>query len=160
MAGLQVINLLPSQLPGVQEFYYYFIYYHYFLFYILFHLIPITTMFSFHGQLRLRNNRGSPAHVCQTPRPMLSVTSGIFLVTNSNNSKTSHVYLEAYICLGFPGGSDGKESAHNSRDPNPWGGMIPWRKGMVTHSSVLTWRIPRTERSLDGVAKSRTQLSD
>ena len=85
MAGLQVINLLPSQLPGPQEFiYYYSIYYHYFLFYILFHLIPTTTVFSFHGQPRLRNNKESPGHVCQTPRPMLSITRGIFLVTNNN----------------------------------------------------------------------------
>ena len=121
MAGLQDINLLPSQLPGPQEFVYdYFIYYHYLLFYVLFHVIPTTTVFSFHGQLRLRNNRESPAHICQTQRPVLSITSGIFLVTDdNNNNKTSHVYLEAYICLGFPGGSDSKESVRNARDPDP-----------------------------------------
>ena len=30
----------------------------------------------------------------------------------------------------FPGGSDGKESACNARDPefNPWVGKIPWRR--------------------------------
>ena len=49
-------------------------------------------------------------------------------------------------CLGFPGGSDGKESAHNAGDP----GSIPGsgrslEEGMATHSSTLAWRIPWTE---------------
>ena len=48
--------------------------------------------------------------------------------------------------LGFPGGSDGKESACNKGDP----GSIPGRedpleKEMETHSSILAWRIPWTE---------------
>ena len=48
--------------------------------------------------------------------------------------------------LGFPGGSDGKESASNVGDP----GLIPgWddplEKEMATHSSILAWRIPWTE---------------
>jgi len=34
--------------------------------------------------------------------------------------------------MGFPGGSDGKESAHNSEDL----GSIPG-SGMATHSSIL-----------------------
>ena len=45
--------------------------------------------------------------------------------------------------VGFPGGSDGKESACNMRDL----GLIPVLRrspggGMATHSSILTWRIP------------------
>ena len=39
----------------------------------------------------------------------------------------------------------------------------PLEKGMATHSSILAWRIPRTEepgRPGYGVAKSRTQLSN
>ena len=40
----------------------------------------------------------------------------------------------------------------------------PLEKGMATHSSILAWRIPRTEEpgglQDHGVAKSRTQLSD
>ena len=45
------------------------------------------------------------------------------------------------------GGSDGKESACNG-DPV----SIPvlrdsLEKGMATHSSILAWRIPRTEES-------------
>ena len=47
---------------------------------------------------------------------------------------------------GFPGGSDGKESACNTGDL----GLIlcwedPLEKGMATHSSILAWRISWTE---------------
>ena len=48
--------------------------------------------------------------------------------------------------MDFPSDSDGKESACN-------GGVLglipgledPLEKGMETHSSILAWRIPRTE---------------
>jgi len=48
--------------------------------------------------------------------------------------------------VGFPGGSDSKEYACNTRD---WG-SIPGlgrslEEGMVTHSTVLAWRVPWTE---------------
>ena len=57
-----------------------------------------------------------------------------------------------YLIMGFPGGSDGKESACYVWDP----GLIPGlgrsagdlstpEKGMATLSSILAWRIPRTE---------------
>ena len=51
-----------------------------------------------------------------------------------------------YLSLGFPGGSEVKASASNVGDP----GSIPGRedpleKEMVTHSSILAWRIPWTE---------------
>ena len=49
---------------------------------------------------------------------------------------------------GFPGGSDGKESACNLGDPSliPGSGRSdPLEKGMATHSSILSWRIPWTE---------------
>ena len=48
--------------------------------------------------------------------------------------------------LGFPSGSDGKESACNTGDPGSvtgWGD--PLDKEMVTHSSVLAWKILWTE---------------
>ena len=34
-----------------------------------------------------------------------------------------------------------------SRRPgfDPWVGKIPWRREWLTHSSILAWRIPRTE---------------
>ena len=63
------------------------------------------------------------------------------------------VYVCVCVCVcgrhlytSFPGGSGGKESACHAGDP----GSIPgWKdsleKGMATHSSNLTWRIPWTE---------------
>ena len=44
--------------------------------------------------------------------------------------------------MGFPGGSDGEESGCDAGD---LGWEDPLEKGMATHSSVLTWRIPWTE---------------
>jgi len=48
--------------------------------------------------------------------------------------------------VGFPGGSDSKESACNARDPGymPGSGR-PLEKGMATHSSITAWRTPWTE---------------
>ena len=47
---------------------------------------------------------------------------------------------------GFPGGSDGKESACNAGD---WGIVPGWEdppeKEMAVHSSILAWRIPWKE---------------
>ena len=48
--------------------------------------------------------------------------------------------------MGFPGGSDGKESACNAGDLVQSLGLI-LEKGMATHSSILAWRIPWTEES-------------
>ena len=48
--------------------------------------------------------------------------------------------------MGFPGGSDGKESACNVGDP---GLILGWEdplvKGIATHYRNLAWRIPRTK---------------
>ena len=58
--------------------------------------------------------------------------------------------------MSFPGDPDSKESAAcNARDP----GSIPG-KGMATHSSILAWRIPRTERSLAGCSPWGHKESD
>ena len=49
------------------------------------------------------------------------------------------------IKLGFPGGSDSKESSCNVGDPNSipeLGDLL--EKGMATHSSILAWIIPWT----------------
>ena len=48
--------------------------------------------------------------------------------------------------MGFPGGSEGKESACSAGDL----GLISalgdaLEEGMATHSSILAWRIPWTE---------------
>ena len=53
---------------------------------------------------------------------------------------------QSLIAMGFPGGSDGKESACNAANP----GLIPelgrsLEKGKAIHSSSFSWRIPWTE---------------
>ena len=45
---------------------------------------------------------------------------------------------------GFPGGSDGKESACYLGDLSQ---EDPLEKGMAPHSSILAWEIPWTETS-------------
>ena len=69
--------------------------------------------------------------------------------------------------MGFPGGSDGKESACNARDPGwipPSGPEDLLEKGTVAHPSVLAWRIRWTEKSggllTMGVTKSPTGQRD
>ena len=48
--------------------------------------------------------------------------------------------------MGFPGGSDGKESACNAGDPaSILRQEDPLENEMATHSSILAWRIPQTE---------------
>ena len=53
------------------------------------------------------------------------------------------------LCLGFLGGSDGKESVCNVGDlgPIPGLGRSPGEGNgyMATHSTILAWRIPCTE---------------
>ena len=50
--------------------------------------------------------------------------------------------------MGFPGGSDSKESAHNA---GTWVQSLGWEdpleRGMAIHSSILAWRIPWTEEA-------------
>ena len=62
----------------------------------------------------------------------------------------------------FPGGSDCNESSCNAGDP----GSIPGlgrslEEEVATHSSILVWRIPWTEKpgglyTVHGIAKSQT----
>ena len=53
--------------------------------------------------------------------------------------------------MGFPDGSDGKESACNARDLGSLTGSLrqdlkdPLEKEMTTNSSILAWTIPQTE---------------
>ena len=68
--------------------------------------------------------------------------------------------------MGFPGGSDSKESAYNVRELGSISGLgrTPGG-GKATHSSTLAWRIPMNRgpgglQSVHGVMKNWTQLSD
>ena len=59
---------------------------------------------------------------------------------------TVPMYLDSI--QGFPGGSDGKESACNAEDLGLILGLgISLGEGMATQSSILTWRISQTEES-------------
>ena len=62
---------------------------------------------------------------------------------------------------GFPGGSDGKESACNEGDLG-WEDTL--EEGMATHSSILAWSIPMGreawQATAHGVTKSQTRLSE
>ena len=66
---------------------------------------------------------------------------------------------------GFPGGSDGKESAAMWETWVQFLGLEdPLEEGMATHSSILAWRI-FTDRGawqaiVHGVAKIWTQLNN
>ena len=66
---------------------------------------------------------------------------------------------------GFPGGSEGKESACNAGDLGLIPGLEdPLEKGMAIHSIILAWRIPWTEEpgglQSMGLQRSWTRLSD
>ena len=53
--------------------------------------------------------------------------------------------LPTPVFLGFPGGSDAKESACNAGDLgliHAMGWEDPLEEGMATHSRILAWRIP------------------
>ena len=66
--------------------------------------------------------------------------------------------------LGFPSASDGKESAEMQETRvQSLGWEDPLQEGMATHSNILAWRIPWTERgakwaTVHGVAQSQTRL--
>ena len=68
--------------------------------------------------------------------------------------------------MGFPGGSDGKESACNAGELGSIPGLEdPLQKAMTIFSSILAWKIPWTEETgrlhtVHGVLKIQTQLSD
>ena len=65
--------------------------------------------------------------------------------------------------MGFPVGSDGKESTCNAEDLRSLGQEDPLGEGMATHSSILVWRIwmdkVTQQATVHGVKKSLTWLS-
>ena len=69
------------------------------------------------------------------------------------------------VQLGFPGGSDGKESAcHVGTQVQSLGLEGSLEKGMATHSSIIAWRIPMDRGAwwtvFHWVTKIWTGLSD
>ena len=78
----------------------------------------------------------SPPLVCSQGRVLGPVPSSLFVF---------HLLLPILLhLLGFPGSSNGKESACNAQDLglSPGAGKIPWRRKMAAHSSTLAWRVP------------------
>jgi len=66
----------------------------------------------------------------------------------------------SWVVWGFPCGSDSKETACiEGLRFDPWVRKIPVQKGMATHSSILAWRIPKTEEP-GGLQKCWTQWSN
>ena len=77
--------------------------------------------------------------------------------------------LPTPVFLGFLGGSDSKESAHNVEDLGWRPGLKTWvrslgwedplAEGMATHSSILAWKSPWTEEpgGLHGVTHGVTE---
>ena len=75
---------------------------------------------------------------------------------NSNTKSTRlkclfGILLLINIChLGFPCGSAGKESASNAGDLGSIPGLgIPMERGKATHSNILVWRIPWSDKESD-----------
>ena len=68
------------------------------------------------------------------------------LEVGSPGAKLRWKYEEIWLPLGFPGGSDSKESSCNAGELGsiPRLGSSP-RDGMATPSSILAWRVPWTE---------------
>ena len=60
------------------------------------------------------------------------------------------------LCRGFPGGSDGKVSAVWETQVRSLGQEDPLEKEMATHSSILAWKIPWTEKP-GGLQSMRSQ---
>ena len=59
--------------------------------------------------------------------------------------------LYIIVCtLGFPGGSDGRESFCNAEDLGLISGWEdPLEEGMATHLSILDWRVPTDRGASD-----------
>ena len=66
-----------------------------------------------------------------------------------------HIHVQIYMylcrCMGFPGGSDGKESACNAGDAGDVSSILNQEdlleEEKATHSSTLAWEIPWTKVS-------------
>ena len=66
-----------------------------------------------------------------------------FYCIRASNAYVFASQFENQVSSGFPGGSDGKESACSVGDQvRSLGWEDPLAKRMATHSSVLAWRIP------------------
>ena len=94
-----------------------------------------------------------------------SLTNSYQLSTNTFTSSTicSIGNLSTKKNMGFPGGSDGKESAYNAGDPGSISGLgrsPEEENGYPLQYSCLENSMDRGAWQAKGVTKSQTQLSD
>ena len=92
---------------------------------------------------------------------VMRITSQLKNLTNKIGIYVLNVSLLPH--LSFSGGSDSKESDFSTGDLISYLGQDdPLEKGMVTHSSILAWRIPWTEEParLQSTWSQRAQLSN
>jgi len=87
------------------------------------------------------------------------------MMTVSEGGMNWEIGIDIYTPLGFPGGSDGKDSAPNTRNL----GLIPGSGRFPGEGNGNTLQYPCLENSMDrgawqatvhGVAKNQTQLSN
>ena len=97
----------------------------------------------------------------------LSLLQGISLTQELNRGLLHCITdIEHRMCLDFPGGSEGKESACNAGDAGliPGLGRSPGEGNGYTHSSILAWRIPWTrgawQATIHEVTNGQTRLRD
>ena len=107
-------------------------------------------------------------HLCWRSQPPCLLRSHAFsfipYFSSTHLSLPVHLFhahlAPSHLKLGFPGGSDGKESACNMGNT----GLIlekedPLEKEIATHSSILAWRIPWLEE-LSGLQSMGRKESD
>ena len=75
------------------------------------------------------------------------VKPGGFESKGHKKSDTTEQLTHPHRKLGFPGVSNCKGMGLQSGTAcfHTWVRKIPWRRGSVTHSNILAWRIPWTE---------------
>ena len=106
-----------------------------------------------------------PENVCGWHSGIVGFFWRLWFLGNSKDwARRSHLNKPCHGVMGFPEGSDGKESACNAGDQVQsldWEDLL--EKGMSTHSNILEWRIPWTEEP-DGLhsigSQSWTWLND
>ena len=84
---------------------------------------------------------------------VIHATKGWYLHQIQQYRLWKATYLKCVVVhlYGLPRWHSGKESAckcgrHKRCGFNPWVRKISWRRARATHSSILAWRIPRTEK--------------
>ena len=113
----------------------------------------MNLLVSYIRQLGFPGSSAGKESTCNTRNPDL--------IPGSGRSTAKWIKLPTPVFLGFPGGSDSKES------PAMWETWVqllgledPLEKGMATHSSILAWRTPvdrgAQQATVHVVAKSQT----